>query len=529
MTSVQAPTKTRSELEAELKELEELIKYKEGLPHILGQKFYPWAKRVWESTNPEILVCSANQVGKSSIAIRKNIRLATEPNLWKKFWPHLHHATKPNLFWYFYPTMPVANTEFETKWEPLFLPRGEFKKHSQFGWEADFEKGLISRIRFNTGVQIQFKAYSQKVKDLQTATVYHCTVDEELPIEFLPEIKARLNSSDGLFLQVFTATLGQPYWQMAMEPSTKSEEKMPKALKIQVSLFDSKFFDDGTPSHWTDKKIQRAIANCPTDAEIQRRVYGRFVKASGLVYEAFNISKNMCDASSIPKDWVIFAGVDPGSGGQSGHPAAIIFVAASQDFKQGRVFRGWRGDGIPTASSDILDQYRELKKGLTPASATYDFAAADFFTVASRMGESFLPANKKRDAGIGLLNTLFKMEMLKIHRDDPELEKLVQELCTIGVDDNKRKSTDDLSDALRYACMSIPWNLEAVSDTISIEKALETESIKPQPKSAADERRDWYLGKDAPPVDPMQEEFDFWNQSSGASEGDGDDFSEGFD
>jgi hypothetical protein len=511
--------KTKAELEKDLRDLEDLIKLRDGLPHILGQKFYPWARRVWDSTNPEILVCSANQVGKSSIAIRKNILLATEPKLWTKFWPNLAPGTRPNLFWYFYPTMPVANTEFETKWEPLFLPRGEFRKHPIYGWTADFEKGNISRIKFNSGVQIQFKAYSQKVKDLQTASVYHATVDEELPIEFLPELKARLNATEGLFLMVFTATLGQIYWQMAMEPSTKSEEKFPNALKIQVSLFDSKFFDDGTPSPWTDKKINRAIANCPTEAEIQRRVYGRFVKASGLVYEAFSITKNMCDPTPIPKDWVVFSGVDPGSGGQSGHPASIIFVAASQDFKQGRVFRGWRGDGIPTASSDILDTYRDLKKKMVVAVASYDFAAADFYTVASRMGEPFVPANKKRDAGIGLLNTLFKMEMLKIHRDDPELEKLVQELCSVGVNDNKRTTTDDLSDALRYAVMAIPWNLEAVSDTISLEKALEDERIVPKPKSEAENRRAWFKGDGEEAIDPMQDEFDFWNENSGASEG----------
>lgn len=511
------PQKTKAELERELKDLQELIRFKDGLPHILGQKFYPWARRVWDSLNPEILLCSANQVGKSSVAIRKNIRLATEPNLWKKFWPGLLPGTKPNLFWYFYPTMPVANTEFETKWEPLFLPRGEFKKHPQFGWEADYEKGLISRIRFNSGVQLQFKAYSQKVKDLQTASVYHCTVDEELPIDFLPEIKARLNATDGLFLMVFTATLGQPYWQMAMEPSVKAEEKMPNALKIQVSLYDSKFFDDGTPSHWTDKKINKAIANCPTEAEIQRRVYGRFVKASGLLYESFTIEHNMCDPTQIPKDWVVFTGVDPGSGGQSGHPAAIIFVAASPDFKQGRIFRGWRGDGIPTASSDILDIYRGLKKGTIPAAAAYDYASADFFTVATRMGEPFMPANKKRDVGIGLMNTLFKLKMLKIHRDDPELEKLVQELCTLGVDDNKRNTTDDLSDAARYAITMVPWNLEAVADTISLEKQLEIESITPAPKSDSQRRRDWFIQEAQPDTDELQEEFDFWNENSGAS------------
>jgi phage terminase large subunit-like protein len=510
--------KSRAELEHELKELEELVRYKEGLPHLLGQKFYPWARRVWDSTNREIFVCSANQVGKSSIAIRKNIRLATDRTLWPKFWPSLLPGTKPNLFWYFYPTMPVAHTEYETKWEPLFLPRGEFRNHPEFGWEPEFEKGLISKIRFNSGVQIQFKSYSMKVKDLQTATVYHVTSDEELPVEFLPEISARTNASDGHFMMVFTATLGQLHWQQTMEPSVASEEKHKNALKIQVSLYDSKFFDDGTASHWSEEKIKRAIANCPTEAEIQRRVYGKFVKASGLLYESFSHTKNVCDPHEIPKDWATFGAVDIGSGGQSGHPAAMVLIATSPDFKQGRVFRGWRGDGIPTASSDIVEQFRELKKGYAPVGQAYDFASADFFTVATRMGEPFSAANKKREAGIGLLNTLFKTGILKIFRGDPELEKLIAELSSIGVDANKRKTLDDISDALRYCVMQISWNFEDVENTMSVANALDAQRAPVKEKTDAEIRREWFEGKSDEP-DPNAEiaaEFDFWNDLSGA-------------
>ncbi len=512
--------KSRQELEDELKNLEQLVRLKEGLPHLFGQKFYPWARRVWNSSNREIFVCSANQVGKSSIAIRKNIHLATDPTTWPQYWPGLIPGTKPNLFWYFYPTMPVAHTEFETKWEPLFLPRGEFRKHPQYGWEPEFEKGLISKIRFNSGVQIQFKAYSQKVKDLQTATVYHVTSDEELPVEFLPEVKARLNATDGLFLMVFTATLGQLHWLQTMEPSTKSEEKHKDALKIQVSLYDSKFFDDGTESHWSDQKIKNAIANCPTDAEIQRRVYGRFVKAAGLQYEAFSIEKNMVDPHPIPRNWSIWSGVDVGSGGQSGHPAGITFIAVSEDFRQGRVFRGWRGDGIPTTATDILDKYRELKKGLVLTNQAYDFASADFFTVASRLGEPFSPANKRREAGIGMLNTLFKTGVLKIFRDDPELEKLVQELCSLGVNEVKRKALDDLSDALRYCAMAIPWNFEGLENLSPVGEQLAKEAMPVKQETESEIRRKFALGieDDLDQADPFESEFDFWNEISGASE-----------
>lgn len=507
--------KSRQELEHELRELESLVRYKEGLPHLLGQKFYPWARRVWDSTNREIFVCSANQVGKSSIAIRKNIRLATDKSLWSKFWPGLLPGTKPNLFWYFYPTMPVAHTEYETKWEPLFLPRGEFRNHPEFGWEPEFEKGLISKIRFNSGVQIQFKSYSMKVKDLQTASVYHITSDEELPAEFLPELSARTNATDGHFLMVFTATLGQLHWQQTMEPTVASEERHKDALKIQVSLYDSKFFDDGTASHWSEAKINRAIANCPTEAEIQRRVYGRFVKASGLLYEAFSHSKNVCDPHEIPKDWSNWGGVDIGSGGQSGHPAAMAIVAASPDFKQGRIIRGWRGDGIPTTSSDIVDKYRELKKDLVTANQSYDHAAADFFTVATRMGEPFSPANKRREAGIGLLNTLFKTGILKIFRNDPELEKLIAELSSIGVDANKRKTVDDLADALRYAIMSVPWNFEDVENTISLQTALDSQNTPIKEKTDSEIRREWFMGKQDPEPQSFDDEFDLFNEMSG--------------
>lgn len=507
--------KTRLELEKELKELEELNAYKEGLPHLLGQKFYPWARRVWDSDNREIFVCSANQVGKSSIAIRKNIRLATDPSLWPRFWPNLAPGAKPNLFWYFYPTMPVAHTEFETKWEPYFLPRGEFRKHPQFGWEPEFEKGLISKIRFNSGVQIQFKSYSMKVKDLQTATVYHVTADEELPVEYLPEISARTNAAEGLFLMIFTATLGQLHWQQTMEPTTKSEEKHPDAMKIQVSLYDSKYFDDGTPTHISDARIKRAIANCPTEAEVQRRVYGRFVKASGLLYEGFSISKNMCDPHPIPKSWSYWSGTDVGSGGQSGHPAATYFIAVNEEFTEGRIFRGWRGDGIPTTAGDILDKHKELRGKLAMTNQAYDWASADFKTIADRRGEAFSPANKKRDVGVGLLNTLFKYGILKIFRDDPELEKLVQEFSTLSSEENKRNALDDGSDAVRYGAVAIPWNFEALGDLITVDEALKIEATPPRQKSEGEQRREWIMGEGETENDDIEQEFDFWNDISG--------------
>jgi len=61
----------------------------------------------------------------------------------------------------------------------------------------------------------------------------------------------------------------------------------------------------------------------------------------GLKYPQFDIKRHMKEAHKLPKTWLIYEGVDTGSGdeGESeGHPSAIAFVAVSPDFRQGRVF-----------------------------------------------------------------------------------------------------------------------------------------------------------------------------------------------
>ena len=511
------PSKKKLSEEEYLRKKYELLleqkRIEDGLPHLYSFKWYRWARRVFEARDKEIFLVAANQLSKSSTAIRKNIHWATSPDLWPELWPGLLRSNKPNLFWYFYPNLATATTEFETKWADQFLPRNEYKNHPVYGWKDEWEKGYIHSIKFNTGVQIQFKTYTMKVKDIQASSVYMITCDEEMPVDFLAEIKSRLNATDGYLLHVFTATLGQMHWQMAMEPPTKAEEKHPDALKLQVSLYDSQEYEDGSPSPWTDEKIKRAIANCPTDAEIQRRIYGRFIKSEGLRFEAFNLEKNMTEGHPLPASWSVYASVDIGSGGQSGHPAAICFLAVSPDNKQGRVFRAWRGDGIPTTAADILEKYRELRGKLPVLRQIYDWGSKDFFNYATRIGEAFEPADKKQDAGVGLLNTLFKSGILKLHRGDPEIGKLVQELMSLPVEIDKRNAKDDLCDALRYCVMAVPWDFSDVEISPSVQEDLKKEAAPIAVKSPQEIRREWFMGLNESKDESQDigEEFDFWS------------------
>lgn len=505
----------------EIEELEGLVRLQESLPHLYGFPWYKWAKEFFDCRNRASFLVAANQCSKSSTQIRRMIDWATDTKKWKKLWPDLLPGQKPNQFWYFYPTFDVWQTEFETKWEPDFLPRGEYKDDPTYGWKPVYEKNQIKKIEFNSGVTIYCKAYAQKIKDLQSGSCHAIGLDEECPVDFMPELQARLRATHGYLSAVFTATLGQEFWRRVMEPATKEEELYPDAFKRCVSLYDCMQYVDGSRTRWTEARIAQIIAECATEAEVQRRVFGRFVRTAGLKYESFDLQKNMMTAEVIPKSWGIFCGVDPGSGGQSGHPAAIVFIAVRPDYREGWVFKGWRGDGIPTANPDILDKFRELKGDMMTMGQVYDYKDKDFFLVAQSQGESFSAANKSREEGAGLLNSLFKNGMLKIFRNDPELGKLASELMSLSNDVDKRKAIDDMIDATRYTAMSIPWDFSHVVGEVNLHRfKADDEDVRSEKQMADDEllksRRDFLLRSSGKVDDSWSDDIEYWNELSGA-------------
>lgn len=186
----------------------------------------------------------------------------------------------------------------------------------------------------------------------------------------------------------------------------------------------------------------------------------------------------------------------------------------SPDFKKGRVFKAWRGDGIDTTSQDTLNKFKEMRGNLRFVLQIYDYASRDFFLVASRQGEAVTPANKDRDAGFGLLNTLFKNQMLAIQGEDPELEKLVSELCSIPTNAKKTDHfTDDLVDATRYVVESIPWDF-ADHETKLDETTILAEQVVEPEKTGRALRREWFEGEKQM-TDEITDELDFWNDVAG--------------
>jgi phage terminase large subunit-like protein len=498
-------------LQEEIAAQERMLHLRKTLPHLYGYKWYTWARIFFESLNRLNFLTAANQVSKSSTAIRRNIHFATEPTIWEAAWGH-----RPDQFWYFYPSQKVLDAEWATKWQK-FMPTE--KNDPKYGWKEIKLHGVLQGIRFNSGVYLFFKFYSQKAIDLQSGTLDMLTADEEMPVDLWSELSARITASNGIFNMVFTATLGQEYWRLTMEPNIEEGEVevMPNALKVQASLYDCMEYEDGTPSHWTPEKIAEVVARCKDQNEIDRRVMGRFVVSSeDKIFPTFSPGKHMIPPRPIPKDWTVLTAVDIGTGGNA-HPAAISFMAVNPTMTRAEVFVGWRGDKIRTDVGDIAEKFVFLKKSnaLLPMIQLYDQASHDFFVAASSLGEPFKKSEKGHEKGEEIMNALLKNDMLFFH-NTPELAKISKELMVMRHATPKRHRKDDLTDTVRYQVCEIVWNFEAIVKRLAEAVAEPTVvTLSPEEQHLEDRRNR--------PADPLameessiEQEFNDWNQLYGA-------------
>lgn len=428
----------------------------------------------------------------SSTQIRKCIDWATDRKGWPKLW-----ATRPLVFWYLYPTKEVATIEFEKKWIEEFLPKNDFKGDENYGWKAEYKDKYISALHFNTRVSVYFKTYAQQIKNLQSGTCHAIFCDEELPYESFPELRMRIAGCRGYFHMVFTATLGQQEWKDTIEPDDVKREKFKTASKWQVSYYDSQHYEDGTPSMWTDQRIKEEIEMIGDQREIDRRIHGKFVLSTGLKYPGFERSKNYVEPKDKvlpPKLWPRYVGVDIGSGKNpdrknQSHPAAICFIAVRPDYKFARIYKFWRGDDETTTAGDVLNKFILLRGQEHMTRQFYDWQCKDFSLIAQRMGEPFEKAEKGHDIGENTLNTLFRHGMLVIDdTGDPEMDKLVNEFCSLKKDESKQTAKDDGIDSARYGTSLIPWNFSQIRAKVQAETA---KSAKP--KTEADLRREYTL------------------------------------
>jgi phage terminase large subunit-like protein len=414
----------------------------------------------------------------STTAICKTIELAINKSLWPKFWPGLVDGQRPAQFWYLYPSRDVADIEATSKWVE-YLPRQ--KDHPEVGWKLVKDKSKAHSIVFNSGVSVYFKTYEQDAQNLQTGTVYWMVCDEEPDVRLVPELQMRVNATNGYIAFVFTATKGQSFFREVIEDRKRWQNE---ARIWQVSLWDCMKYANGTPSQWTKERIQATENKCISQAEIDRRVRGRFVKDEGLEYPTFQRIKHVKPYANDFAEWDLFSGVDYGSTGPKNHRAAIVVVALSPDRTRLKGVRIWRAPRpIVTTQQDIVNEYVKIQSGLHKKIdyGHYDFAAKDFGTIAGQMGLAMTPADKARESGRAMINTLLKMNAIEFYEpsdvsraasipdDYLQAYSIAEEFETMPILESITKKVhveDDAVDAFRYAISKAPIDYNRINSGI---------------------------------------------------------------
>jgi hypothetical protein len=263
----------------------------------------------------------------------------------------------------------------------------------------------------------------------------------------------------------------------------KHGEKFPNAFKRQVSLeYDCQFYADGSPSPFTPEEIARRKSLLSSQREIERRVHGRFVSDEGLAFPSFERSRNVVPKANLDKHAYFFGGVDIGTGGREGHPASISIVRVDRNFQKGRLIRFWKGNRLEnTNTSDILNKFISMTKDLNMTGNFYDWHSKEFLLRAQAAGVPFQKADKARDFGFDLLNTLFKNNMLEIE-EGQQTDELIYELENLKLSATKTRAEDDGIDGLRYAISTVAWDFTNIVTQLEEKVNREAEEMRAKKK-----------------------------------------------
>jgi hypothetical protein len=490
-------------LRAKRDKLKKIQEIKHGLPHLYCFPFYKWQRDSWNDTSTFQFDFAANQVGKSSINIRKCIDYATNPSRWKIF------LRQPRLIFYLYPDKKTATREFETKWVPEFLPRYTYRDDPQYGWKEEWDGKDISSIAFNTGITIYFKTYgvgSDHAHTMQASTPAIVACDEELPTDLFPELSMRIASpanKGAMFWMVCTPTRAQIYWSKVQS----GKIKLPSSSVRTISMYDCLVYEDGSKSLWTKERIQQIEQSLPSQREIDIRVHGLFKPSvDSIQYPTFDRDRHIIEPHDV-STWELYCGIDYGIGGLNAHPPAISIVAVSLNYEQARVVKLWKGDdGKKYTVDDVINIYlgfcHTLDLEQIP-NTYYDWACGEMGVIAENKGLSFQKAEKSRELGINLINSLLKNDMLLIFKDkEEEYLKVCDEFETLTTDTNKRKSgVDDLVDAIRYSITKITFSFRNIK--------INTKKVEPIKRTVG---RQTFTEETDEFVDFASEEIDEWNE-----------------
>jgi len=284
-------------------------------------------RRIFERWSPDakvVLVRGGNRSGKSeagapiAVAWALGLDYFRDEPAWE--WVrHLPIPPPPNNVWVVGLDFPTVKNVlwyeklFNGKDHPGFLPRGSegeatIKKLS----ESDFQ------VYFKNGSVITCKSADSGREKFQGASVDLVWIDEEPDADIYEECRQRTADCAGKILVTVTPLVDiasgvrEPWVFDLYEQAAKGSTEV---QSFTLSVLNNKYVPEDEKrrlrEYWAGKADERA------------RLYGEFVRRSGLVYDQWTPKKHQIVPVQLPRDWKRVACIDPAPTG----PTACLWAA----------------------------------------------------------------------------------------------------------------------------------------------------------------------------------------------------------
>jgi phage terminase large subunit-like protein len=280
--------------------------------------------RNWKPEAKVVLVRGGNRSGKSEAGAPIAVAWALGKDYFRdepawEWVQHLPIPPPPNNIW-------VVGLDFPTvknvlwyeklsngKDHPGFLPSGSeretvIKKIS----ESDFQ------VYFKNGSVITCKSADSGREKFQGASVDLVWIDEEPDIDIYEECRQRTADCAGKILVTVTpladisSGVREPWVYDLHEQYVKGSKEI---ISVSLSVLDNPFVPEDEK-----RRLKEYWAGKPDELT---RLYGDFVRRSGLVYDQWKAEKHLIAPITLHKDWKRVVCIDPAPTG----PTAVLWAA----------------------------------------------------------------------------------------------------------------------------------------------------------------------------------------------------------
>ncbi len=256
------------------------------------------------STNRRKIVVAGNRTGKTEGAMKDVLWLARGIHPYRK-------TQRPYNIWIGSPDYPsylrFHRPAFE-QWCPPDWIIGRFH---------EAEKYVDIRHVDGGKCRIFFLSYDMPRTKWQGAGVDHIWLDEECPEDILAECLARIVTQRGSIILTFTPVSGVGWWFDRIWIPAQEGLNSWEAYVMPLATHDpdnEAEFHVGEPlvPHLTRDQIVEFASEYPDPDEQAIRIFGEVRGRQGLVYKQYRANIHKIPAFSIPNNFDLWGGLDPG-------------------------------------------------------------------------------------------------------------------------------------------------------------------------------------------------------------------------